>query len=487
MSVSFSTIIQKARPNPLTVTSNAMREALAKVPPSHVTKLSNGVRVATEHNHNAKFATVGIWIDAGTRYDMRHQQGMSKVLQYAGFQGTTSADRQTLSRTIDELGGQLTVETGRELSFMSLKVAKANVPKAVEFLADIYRNARLSEEDVTAAKAAVETARHQNEENVDNLLDDNLHVCAYDATFEGGLGNKLYGTPEGIQAVTKDALLEFRNKYYTAGRTIVVGSGAVSQKELEGLAQQFLGDLADKTVEVPETRFVGGDIRLWNVRNSTWHGQMGVETMGAMCGDTVPLTLVTHIHGHYHRSQHELGQHALHRLAKMYSSLDFGGNYTDIHHPKSIETLDSYYHQYSDTGLLGMKGAGRQVKSHPHYARSMGDIFGNAVWDWSRIARKAIDHTELAQAKVNYKAQLMYNLDGTHNNAKDLARQVHLYGRRVPLEEMFTRIDDLSPSNVQETLSHYFIDRKPVYSFYGYFYPEFGYDVLQHYHSRILL
>merc|ERR1712093_672827 len=104
-------------------------------------------------------------------------------------------------------------------------------------------------------------------------------------------------------------------------------------------------------------------------------------------------------------SQHELGQHAIHRLSKMYSSIDNGGNYQSQHHPSSIETLNSYFHQYSDTGLLGAKGAGRQVKSTAHYARSMGDIFGFSVMDWGRIAGKSLDATELAQAKVNYKAQ----------------------------------------------------------------------------------
>jgi processing peptidase subunit beta len=181
MSVSFSTIIQKARPSPAAATSHAMREALAKIPPSAVTKLGNGVRVATEHNHHAKFATVGIWVDAGTRYDQRHSQGLSKVLQYAGFQGTLSADRQQLARTIDELGGQLTVETGRDQSYVALKVAKDNVPKAVAFLADVVRNARLTDADVEAAQKEVETARHQAEELVDGLVHDNLHVCAYDA------------------------------------------------------------------------------------------------------------------------------------------------------------------------------------------------------------------------------------------------------------------------------------------------------------------
>jgi hypothetical protein len=48
----------------------------------------------------------------------------------------------------------------------------------------------------------------------------------------------------------------------------------------------------------------------------------------------------------------------------------------------------------------------------------------------------------------------------------------------VPLEEMYARIDDIAPVNIQETLQHYLTNRKPVFSLYGYFYPTLSYDVL---------
>merc|ERR1712146_323247 len=85
----------------------------------------------------------------------------------------------------------------------------------------------------------------------------------------------------------------------------------------------------------------------------------------------------------------------------------------------------------------------------------------------ARLGAKTVDEHELAQAKVSFKAQLMFNMDGAHNSAKDLARQTFLFGRRVPLEEWFERIDDISAGNVHETLGHYVIHRRPVLSFYG--------------------
>jgi predicted Zn-dependent peptidase len=297
---------------------------------------------------------------------------------------------------------------------------------------------------------------------------------------QGGLGNKLNGTKDGIKAATRQTLVDFRNNHYTGPRTVLVGTGAVSQKELEQLAQQHLGDLssAENRKNEADTRYVGGDIRLWNLRAGLFHAAWAVETSGAMSGDTVLFQLVTHIHGKYHRSQHELGQHAIHRLVKTYSNMDFGTPTNTPMPEKSIETMQSFHHSYADTGLVGMYVVGRQSKTNAHLARSMSETLDHSVNDFARLAAKSVDTTELLQAKVNFKAQLMYNCDGSHNTAKELARQVYLYGRKVPLEEMYARIDDIAPVNIQETLQHYLTNRKPVFSLYGYFYPTLSYDVL---------
>lgn len=480
MSVSFSTIIQKARPAANAATTAAMRDALSRVPPTTVSKIGNGVRVAAEENPNAKFATVGIWVESGSRYDTRHESGLTKVLHHCGLQGTTSADRASIARSIDELGGQLSVESGRERSCIMMKVAKANVDKAVGLMADLVKNARLSAEDVAAAKASVETIRHQSEELIDDVVLDNLHVCAYDASEQGGLGNNVNGTKLGISHVSADSLRAYRDKHITGPRTLLVGSGAVSHEELEAAATRHLGDMsnADNKPAV-EARYVGGDYRLWNLRTPMTHAAWGVETSGAVSSDTTIHQLLCHVHGPYERSQHELGNHAMHRLFKTYSNMDFGTPSNTPFPEKAIEITRPFHMSYEDTGLLGMYVVGRQLKTANGMARSMSDILDHSVSDYARMAGKVVEGSELEQAKVSYKAQLMFNMDGSTNSCQDIAKQVSYYGRRIPLEEMFARIDDVNGSNVQEVLQHYFIGRKPVYSLYGYFYPTMGYDVLQ--------
>lgn len=54
-----------------------------------VTRLDNGLRVGTEATPFAETATVGVWIDAGSRYETDANNGSAHFLEHMAFKGTT--------------------------------------------------------------------------------------------------------------------------------------------------------------------------------------------------------------------------------------------------------------------------------------------------------------------------------------------------------------------------------------------------------------
>jgi processing peptidase subunit beta len=53
-----------------------------------VTTLANGLRVATEANPYAETATVGIWINSGSRFENDANNGTAHFLEHILFKGT---------------------------------------------------------------------------------------------------------------------------------------------------------------------------------------------------------------------------------------------------------------------------------------------------------------------------------------------------------------------------------------------------------------
>jgi hypothetical protein len=50
-------------------------------PVTHISTLSNGLTVATESHPHAQTATVGVWVDAGSRVDGRKASGSAHFLE----------------------------------------------------------------------------------------------------------------------------------------------------------------------------------------------------------------------------------------------------------------------------------------------------------------------------------------------------------------------------------------------------------------------
>ena len=60
------------------------KASLWNAPETSVTRLSNGLRVASENTANPT-CTVGLWIDAGSRYEMEKTNGAAHFLEHMIF------------------------------------------------------------------------------------------------------------------------------------------------------------------------------------------------------------------------------------------------------------------------------------------------------------------------------------------------------------------------------------------------------------------
>lgn len=61
-----------------------------------VTRLPSGLRVASEQVPHSSTATVGVWIDAGSRYESDVTNGTAHFLEHMAFKGTAVSPRQAL-------------------------------------------------------------------------------------------------------------------------------------------------------------------------------------------------------------------------------------------------------------------------------------------------------------------------------------------------------------------------------------------------------
>ncbi|CCW71953.1 unnamed protein product [Phytomonas sp. Hart1] len=453
----------------LSASSTALRGILQRVPPTTLSMLPNGVRVAVEAHPLARIATVGLWLDAGTRDEDSAYAGTARALQRCGLFGTERGGHRQLKAAVDRLGGQLGLTVGRERSYLYLNVEKTGVKDAVGVLADILRNTDLSDENLARAKEEARADLRRFEENPQELVMDNLHRCAYGSTSHG-LGTPLYGNEEGIGLITREQLNSYRSRFFTGKRVVVVGTGCVDHTELEESAREYLGDLVQGSQcipDVPSSEFVGGEYRLWNMRYNTVNVAWAFQTCGAACGDIVPLSLASEIPWSFEDFQDDISSNAVNHILKVFSPLHNSEKMKEKINQHGIKVVNSFIETYKDVGLCGMYIVGSAAQKNHKNAGVTVEVMHHTISQWCRFAQLKLPEDELEKAKINLKFQLLLAMDNNTESAKDIGKQILQIGRRVPLLEMYDRIDSTTATDIQGALMRYFYGTKPVFSYLG--------------------
>ena len=94
-------------------------------------RLPNGVRVVTEHMPVSKTASLGIWIEAGSRHEAPGQEGMAHLMEHMAFKGTARRDALTIAKELDVIALLMTPST-RTLSYLAFVYSADALPQMAD-------------------------------------------------------------------------------------------------------------------------------------------------------------------------------------------------------------------------------------------------------------------------------------------------------------------------------------------------------------------
>ena len=129
----------------LSAKAGPLKDYLLNVPPTEVSVIDNGMRVATEDS-GAPTATVGLWIDTGSRYETAANNGVAHFLEHMAFKGTEKRSQTQLELEVENLGAHLNAYTSREQTVFYAKCLSGDIGQAVEILSDILQNSKFGQQ-----------------------------------------------------------------------------------------------------------------------------------------------------------------------------------------------------------------------------------------------------------------------------------------------------------------------------------------------------
>ncbi|XP_001631568.2 mitochondrial-processing peptidase subunit beta [Nematostella vectensis] len=414
-------------------------QSLYNVPDTKVTTLSNGLKVATEDS-GISTATVGLWIDAGSRFETEANNGVAHFLEHMAFKGTKNRSQMDLELEVENMGAHLNAYTSREQTVYYAKVFSKDIPKAVDILADIIQNSTLGEAEIERERGVILREMQEVDTQLEEVVFDHLHATAYQGT---ALGRTILGPSRNVKSITQQDLKDYINKHYSAPRMVLAAAGGVNHDDLVKLAENHFSGLRSTYEEqdkVEPCRFSGSEIRVRDDDMPLAHVAMSVEGCGWTHPDYFALMVANMLVGSWDRS-FSAGKNIGSKLAQQIAQNNLAHNFM------SFNTC------YTDTGLWGIYFVCDKMK--------IDDTIYCIQHEWMRICTSIMDH-EVARAKNLLKTNILMQLDGSTPICEDIGRQMLTYGRRIPLPEIDMRIEMIDAKTVKDVATKYIYDRCPA-------------------------
>ncbi|KII86941.1 hypothetical protein PLICRDRAFT_143554 [Plicaturopsis crispa FD-325 SS-3] len=439
LSASLGRTLRSAARSPRSLRSFA---TVVPTPTTEVTTLSNGLTVATEAQPHAQTATVGVWIDAGSRAETDATNGTAHFLEHMAFKGTKGRTQHGLELEVENLGAHLNAYTSREQTVYYAKSFRKDVPKAVDIISDILQNSKLESSAVERERDVILREQQEVDKQLEEVVFDHLHAVA----FQGQpLGRTILGPKANILSIKKDDLSSYIKTNYTADRMVLVGTGGVEHQELVKLAEQHFSSLPVSPNPIPlgrlahpKTSFIGSEVRIRDDEIPTANIAVAVEGVGWSSPDYFPMLVMQSIFGNWDRS---LGASPLlsSRLSNIISTNNLANSFM------------SFSTSYSDTGLWGIYLVTENLQN-------LDDLMHFTLKEWTRMSI-APTPVEVERAKSQLKAGLLLGLDGTTAIAEDIGRQLVTSGRRLTPKQIEQAVDAVTPDEIRRVAQKYLWDK----------------------------
>ncbi|HYF08759.1 MAG TPA: pitrilysin family protein [Acetobacteraceae bacterium] len=382
-----------------------------------VTRLPNGLTIVSETMPRVETVSVGAYVGVGTRHEEAPENGVSHFLEHMAFKGTERRDAAAIAREIENVGGHINAYTAREQTAYYCKVLKDDTALAVDIIGDILTHSTFTPEEVERERGVILQEIGQANDTPDDIIFDHFQSTAFPAQ---PMGAPVLGTEDTIKAMSREALMGYMRRHYSPDRIVIAGAGALEHEALLDLAQAHFGDLPAPTPHgAKPARYNGGEFR----------EERDLDQVHIVLGfPSVPVT------------------DPYHYPTQLLSTLLGGGMssrlFQEIREKRGlVYSIYAFASPFRDGGVLSIYAGTGETE--------VTELFPVAVEELRRV-QQDVTEEELARAKAQLRASLLMSLESTGSRCEQLARQIHVHGRVIPVEETKAKIAAVTVEQVQE-------------------------------------
>jgi predicted Zn-dependent peptidase len=375
---------------------------------ARVSKLDNGLTIATDPMPSVSSASVGIWIGVGTRHEHPDENGLAHLIEHMVFKGTRKRDASAIAREIEDVGGHMNAYTSREQTAYYARVLADDLPLALDLIADIVQDSVYDPEELARERTVILQEIAQVNDTPDDVIFDHFQEIAFP---DQPLGRPVLGRPDVVQSVERDRLLNYIDSNYGAATSVISASGAVDHERLVSMVADRFDHLPGKAGATTERgAYAGGELR---VKRDL---------------DQIHFTL-----GFQGVSYDDPDFYALQTLSTLYGGGMSSRLFQEVREKRGlVYTIHSFTSCYLDDGIFGV------------YAGTSPEQIGEVVpiiCDELQAIGETLEEGELARARAQLKASLLMSRESTSTRCEQLANHLLVHGHPVDVADIVSKVE----------------------------------------------
>jgi len=398
-------------------------------------QLKNGIRVATAAFGQNPIASVGVFINAGSRNESGKTIGAAAYLRRLGFKATQNLSEIRFVREFELLSANYNVGIGREQIGYFSDVTADKVPQVVELLSEAV-SPRIAEYDVRTVSKDVKADTERFESDAKALL---LELVHREAFRNVGLGQTVFAPSFRVKKVDDKAIKDFVNAHYTNDRIVIVGTGGVEHSALVKAVEAAFGSRSSASGAVGSTSasstsstpYMGGELKIPGDFNT--HLAVAFEGVGLNASDFYAAAVLQHILGGGQKyAKEELGHGVASRL-----------NRNVVEAKSWAEEARAFNYSYTDSGVFGVYGIAQAGGN----AAALADSLLTEV----KAVSNSVTSEELSRGKEMFRSSVFFGSETKSQLLEFLGTQLNSQKSAIKSPEEFARgVDAVTAEQVQK-------------------------------------
>ncbi|HEX4656182.1 MAG TPA: pitrilysin family protein [Streptosporangiaceae bacterium] len=394
------------------------------------TVLPGGLRVITESLPAVRSAAFGIWAGVGSRDEDHAHAGATHYLEHLLFKGTSRRSALDISAAMDAVGGELNAFTAKEYTCYYARVLDADLPLAIDVLADMVTGSLIEPKDVDAERGVILEEIAMNEDDPSDTVHEAFAAQLFGDT---PLGRPILGSVDSINSITRAQIAEHFAARYRPENLVVAAAGSLDHAEVVELTRSAFAPVLTGNADPVPPRLAG---------------QGGEE--GRAAGAGVGVRLVSR---GIEQANLVLGCGALSRtddrrfaLGVLNAALGGGMSsrlFQEVREKRGLAySVYSFSSQHADTGLWGVYAGCLPAKADEVLSICRDEI--------DKVVSGGLTDAELDRGKGQLRGSIVLGLEDPSSRMSRLGKSELVYPQLEPVEEILASIEGVTHDDVRE-------------------------------------